>query len=333
MTYQNIGIIGAGAWGTALAQTAAKAERTVEIWAYEPAVVESINYDHENRLYLEGITLDPSIRATGEIEAVIDFADLLILALPAQKTAAVLSGLSLEPDNDCPVLIASKGIETKTGRFLSQVVRGFWSEVPIGILSGPSFASEVGNGRPTAVTIAMPNQHQSIGYEACKALSHLTFRPYFTDDIIGAQVGGALKNVIAIACGVAEGRGMGRNARAAIQTRGLAEIVRYGEAFGADPETFLGLSGLGDLTLTCNSEESRNFSFGTRLGKGETPQSIFESGNNVIEGVHTAEAVIKQADKRGIEMPICRSVYEAVQGKRKIEYIIKGLLERPITEE
>ncbi len=333
MSYQKFGVIGGGAWGTALAQSLCLAGRDVQIWALEQDVVEDINLNHVNSRYLPGFNLNGDLSATISLEELVGRSDALLLVTPAQYVGATMASVIKNIQENIPIIICSKGIEIESGRLLSQVLLGLEPNLIVGALSGPGFASEVVQGKPTAVTIAFEERYHAIGYDICQSISHPTLRPYFIDDIVGVQVGGALKNVVAIACGIAEGRNLGLNARAAIITRGLAEIVRFGQSFGAQPSTFMGLSGLGDLCLTCNAMESRNFSFGCALGQGKTAEEIIQSRGSVTEGAHTVKAVLKIAEERGIDMPIARSVYEAMNNQKTLDHLIKGLLERPLGQD
>lgn len=330
--FQNIGIIGAGAWGTAIAQAVANAGRDVTLWSYEGDVATAINETRENTTYLSGIVLSDRITAVTDMAGALD-ADAVLIVTPAQHMGRILEPYADKISTETPLLICSKGIEIATGRLLSQVLTGIFPDNPLGVMCGPSFAIEAAKGLPTALTLAIPARHEAIGYDLCEALSTPTFRLYLSDDIIGAQIGAAVKNVIAIACGISTGRKLGDNTRAAIITRGLAEIKRLGVALGADKATFSGLSGVGDLVLTCNAMQSRNFSLGVQIGEGQTLEKILQSRQSVSEGVPTAEAVVKLADKLKIEMPICRAVHDTLSGRQAIEYAIKGLLERPITSE
>ena len=330
--FQKIGIIGAGAWGTALAQCVASAGCNVTIWSYEDGVAQSINMAKENKTYLPDVILSDQITATTDIELALD-SDAVLVVTPAQHMGHILEPYADKISSNTPFLICSKGIEISTGRLLSQVLIGLFPNNPVGVMCGPSFAVEAAKGKPTAITLAMPLKHEQMGYDLCEAFSTPAFRLYLGDDIIGAQIGAAVKNVIAIACGISTGRQLGDNARAAIITRGLAEIKRLGVAMGADEATFSGLSGVGDLVLTCNAMQSRNFSLGVKIGEGKTLAQILGSRSSVSEGVHTAEAVVKLADKLKIDMPICRAVHETLSGKQAIDYAIKGLLERPLTSE
>lgn len=329
---QNVGIIGAGAWGTALAQTLAQKGLNVTLWARHADRAADINSRHVNEAHLPEIILHENVTATNDLEEAFQ-QDVVILVVPTQHIGAIVEqAVNYIPDG-MPILLASKGIEISTGRLPSHIVSGLLPDHPVGILTGPSFAIEVAKNLPAALTIAMQETQQELAYQLCEALSTPHFRLYASDDMIGAEVGGALKNVIAIACGIAHGKNLGDNARAAIQTRGLAEMVRLGIAMGADPRTFLGLSGVGDLTLTCNAMQSRNFSLGVAIGKGGRARDILAERNSVAEGYYTAEAVHKLAQSLQIEMPISQAVYETLHKEKAIDYVIKGLLERPVKVE
>ncbi len=255
-----IGVIGAGAWGTALAQVAAADGTDTLIWALEPGVVQSINEAHENRLFLKGLALNPAIRATSDLDAMAA-CDALLVVTPAQHLRAVLGGL---PAGDRPLVLFAKGIEAGTGLLMHEVAGAVQPTAPIAVLSGPSFAHEVAAGLPTAVTLAAADR--AIGEQLIARIARPAFRPYYSDDVAGAEVGGAVKNVLAIACGVVDGKGLGLNARAALISRGFAEMTRFGLAKGARPETLAGLAGLGDLVLTCSSTSTRNISLGKGIG-------------------------------------------------------------------
>ncbi|MBT3358193.1 MAG: NAD(P)-dependent glycerol-3-phosphate dehydrogenase [Rhodospirillales bacterium] len=323
---RRIGVIGAGAWGTALAAAASRAGREVVLWAYEPEVIRSINESHENTAYLPGVPLDPAIRAVGGISKATD-ADAILLAAPAQRLREVCTGF----EATAPVMICAKGIEQQSGALMSEVVAEALPGAPIAILTGPTFASEVARRLPAALTLACADQ--DLGEALSEALRTPEFRIYQSSDMIGAQIGGAVKNVLAIACGIVEGRGLGDNARAALITRGLAEIVRLGMAKGAKAETFLGLCGLGDITLTCNAMQSRNFSLGVALGKGESLGAVLGARNSVAEGVFTASSVIALAHRVGVEMPIAHAVNSILNAGADIGETIAALLARPLRAE
>ncbi len=327
---QKIGVIGAGAWGTALAITARRAGRDVVIQAHEADVVSAINQDHENHFFLPGVQLEKGIQATTDL---CDMAkcDAVLLAMPAQYLREVTTKTATLWRADVPAVICAKGIEQKTGALLSEIAAQTLPEVPLAVLSGPTFASEVAIGLPTAVTIASKNLN--VGIALSNAISTPTFRAYRSDDVIGVELGGAIKNVLAIGCGIIEGRNQGDNARAAFITRGLAEIARMTEAKGADPRTLLGLSGVGDLTLTCNAMQSRNFSLGVALGKGQRLCDILAKRSSVAEGVFTASSVVQLAKTLNIEAPLCTAMDSILNYNADIDQTIRNLLARPVGEE
>ncbi len=327
---QRIGIIGAGAWGTALATVARRAGREVIIRAHEPEVVEAINSGHANPDFLPGITLDAGIRATGDLAEAAG-ADVVLLATPAQFTRATVEAIAPHMSKRAPLVICSKGIEQATGKLLSEAVAETAPILTTAILSGPTFAGEVARGLPTAVTLACENPDTASAL--VDALGTSTFRPYASGDVVGAQIGGAVKNVIAIACGIVDGRGLGQNARAATIARGLAEITRLADALNADPRTLMGLSGLGDLTLTCTSEASRNYSVGKALGEGATPDDVMADRRTVAEGVFTAPAVLARAASLGVEMPICAAIKAILHDSADIDATVAEVLARPFRPE
>jgi glycerol-3-phosphate dehydrogenase (NAD(P)+) len=327
---RRIGIIGAGAWGTALAAAARRAGREVMLWAYEPEVADAINRTHENTLYLPGVRLDAAIRATPEL-AEAAAADALLLAMPAQRVRHLCKALAPSLGHRPPVVICAKGIEQKSGALMTEVVGEALPGLPFAVLSGPTFAAEVARELPTAVTLACAEP--GLAETLAAALRTPRFRVYHSTDVAGAQVGGAVKNVLAIACGIVEGRRLGDNARAALITRGLAEIVRLGLAKGAEPETFLGLCGLGDITLTCNATQSRNFSLGLALGQGETLEAVLAARHSVAEGVFTASSVVGLARRLGVDMPISEAVDGILNAGADVEATIAGLLARPFKAE
>ena len=298
---ERIGVIGGGAWGTALAAVAARAGRAVTLWAREPDVIAGINERHENRRFLPGVPLEYSIRATADLDEAAD-ADLLLLVTPAQHLAETTERIAQATNCATPAVICPKGIERRTGALMSEAVCRVAPALPIAVLSGPTFAREVAEGLPAAVSLACEDARR--GAAIVDALGVPAFRPYLTDDLIGVQIGGAVKNVIAIAAGIAIGRGLGDNARAAIIARGFAELVRLAVAKGARMETLAGLSGLGDLVLTCTSDQSRNFAFGRAVGSGTAPKAALASSEAVTEGHESAPAVVTMAGSLGVEMPI-----------------------------
>jgi len=325
-----IGIIGAGAWGTALAIVARRAGRDVILQAREPEVVEAVNNNHENTLFLPGVQLDADIRATQSLAEAAD-ANAVLLVAPAQHVRAACTTLAETWTNGVPAVICAKGIEQGTSALMSEVANETLPQARICVLSGPTFAREVAEDLPTAVTIAVPDPN--LGETLATALGTAHFRIYHSDDLIGAEIGGAVKNVLAIACGIVEGRGMGDNARAALITRGLAEIIRLGVAKGAKPETIMGLSGAGDLTLTCNAMQSRNFSLGVSLGKGESLKSIVAERNSVAEGVFSASSVVDLGNRLSVETPICAAVDAILNQNADIDGAIAALLSRPFRAE
>ena len=328
---KRIGIIGAGAWGTALAMTAHRAGRDVVIQAREPDVVAAINERHENTPFLPGVALDPAIRATADATEAAVGTDALLLVVPAQFLRAAIGGLKDHLSGGVPVVICAKGIEQGSHALMSEVVEDVLPGTPVSVLSGPTFAAEVAAGLPAAVTLA--SNDMDMAARLSDALGNPRFRAYWSDDLIGAQIGGAVKNVLAIGCGIVEGRGLGDNARAALITRGLAEIVRLGHAKGAKAETLMGLSGIGDLVLTCNAMQSRNFSLGYGLGQGQTLGDILGARSSVAEGVSSASSVTELAQGLNVDMPICKAVDAILNHGADIDTTIEDLLSRPVAEE
>ena len=322
-----IGIIGAGAWGTALAQVAASGGEGVLLWAREPEVIESVNCDHENALFLPRLPLAPTIQATGNLAA-LDACDALLIVSPAQHMRSVLAGL---PRGDRPLVLCSKGIEEKTGLMMHDVAHDLQPDAPLAVLSGPTFAHEVAAGLPTAVTLAV--EDQQLGERLAARLARPFFRPYLSDDVAGAEVGGAVKNVLAIACGVVDGLGLGLNARAALISRGFAEMSRFGLAKGARAETLAGLAGLGDLVLTCSSVNSRNFSLGKGIGEGRSAAELLSDRRTVAEGAFTAPVLRRVAAEIGVEMPIVEAVCGLLDGSLSARDAVERLLARPLRAE
>ncbi|MDB5408725.1 MAG: hypothetical protein JWL84_3637 [Rhodospirillales bacterium] len=327
---QRIGIVGGGAWGTALAVTLRRAGRDTVLWARESDVVDSINARHENEIFLPGIALDAAIAATSDLAAVAA-CDALLLVVPAQHLRAVATALAPALRPATPVVVCAKGIEEKTGALMSEVARDCLPAAALAILSGPTFAAEVARGLPTAVTLA--TEDPTVGQRLISALGTRSFRPYLSDDVVGAEIGGAVKNVLAIACGIIDGERLGDNARAALITRGLAEMVRLARAKGGRAETLMGLSGLGDLTLTCTGLQSRNHSLGVALGEGKTLAQILEARRSIAEGVASAAAVDALAARLGVEMPIVAAVAAILHRGAAIGATIDILLARPFRSE
>jgi glycerol-3-phosphate dehydrogenase (NAD(P)+) len=327
---ERIGIIGGGAWGTALALTARRAGREVVLWAREAEVVAAINREHTNPLFLPGVPLDAAIRATNVL-AEAAAADALLLATPAQHLRALAAALGAELRAPPPVLICTKGIEEKSGALMSEVTAASLPGAALAVLSGPTFAAEVARGLPTAVTLAAGDA--ALGRHLSAALGTRSFRPYLADDVIGAEIGGAVKNVLAIACGIVMGRGLGDNARAALITRGLAEMVRLAVAKGGRAETLMGLSGLGDLVLTCTSLQSRNHSLGVALGEGRKLRDIMAERRSIAEGVSSAAAATSLAQRLGVDMPITAAVDAILHHDAAVDHAIERLLSRPFKHE
>ena len=327
---QTIAIVGGGAWGTALASVAARAGCDVLFWVREEDVAEAVNTHHENTPFLPGVPLDPKIRATCDMNDLVGL-DACLLVPPAQHLRLTAEKLAPVLRKGATVAICAKGIEQQSGKLMSDVLGEVMPDVTPAVLSGPSFAGDVARGLPTAVTLAC--REEGAAQSLAEAIGSTTFRPYWSPDVIGAQIGGALKNVLAIACGIVDGKGLGESARAALTARGFAEMTRFGASLGAARETLTGLSGLGDLILTCGSPQSRNMSLGRALGAGETLDDILGARTSVAEGVHTAAAVKKIADDRKLDMPISSAVADIVGGEQDVDGAIAALLARPFTSE
>lgn len=328
---KRLAIIGGGAWGTALAMTANRAGSQPVIWARDRSVVAAINARHENASFLPGIALDPGILATADIATAAARADAALLAVPAQSLRGVLETHRHAFPAGIPVLHCAKGIETRSLALMSEVGAAVLPASPFAVLSGPSFAVEVAGHLPAAVAIA---GHDAVLVRAfMTALGNTRFRPYLSDDPVGVQIGGAVKNVIAIACGIVFGYGLGENARAALVTRGLAEIARLGQAAGARAETFQGLSGFGDLVLSCTARQSRNHALGLALGGGCGVAAALGGSGRLVEGVATATAVVRLAKRLNVEMPISEAVVAVLDGGAPIAEAIERLLRRPYRRE
>jgi glycerol-3-phosphate dehydrogenase (NAD(P)+) len=324
---QTIGVIGAGAWGTALAQAASRAGREVVLFARDPEVARAIERQRRNPRYLADLTLDPAVRASAD-PALAANTDALLLTVPAQALRALARTL---PAGAAPLVICAKGFETATGERLSQVLASERPASPVAVLSGPNFAREVALGLPAAATLGAADA--ALGQRLAEALSSSSFRLYWTDDVTGVEVGGAVKNVLAIAAGMVSGRGLGENARAALITRGLAELGRLGAALGARRETLMGLAGLGDLILTASSLTSRNMAFGHAIGQGADPQALQARPGALVEGAFTAAAVMRLAERHAVEVPICAAVDAILAGRLDIAGALEALMSRPIRTE
>jgi glycerol-3-phosphate dehydrogenase (NAD(P)+) len=325
-----IGVIGAGAWGTALAMTAQRAGNEVIIQAHEPHVAKAINDKHENSVFLKEFKLDNKIKATTDLSVATNV-DVVLLVTPAQFLRPVCEAAVNNWPPGVPAVICSKGIEETSCALMSEVVSEILPRNPIAVLSGPAFAAEVASNLPTAVTLA--SEDETLAKVLMETLNTPVFRIYRSRDMIGAQIGGAVKNVLAIACGIVEGRKLGDNAKSALITRGLAEITRLGIAKGAQAETFYGLSGLGDLTLTCNAMQSRNFSLGVALGQGDKLRDVLNERISITEGVYTASTMISLANQLNVDLPICSAVDRVLNHSGDIDASINSLLMRPLKAE
>ncbi|MFK4002777.1 NAD(P)H-dependent glycerol-3-phosphate dehydrogenase [Qipengyuania sp. NPDC077563] len=321
------GVLGAGAWGTALAQMVASDGSDVLLWAREAALVQEINSSRTNSTYLPGATLAPGIHATDDLAEMAGL-DTLLVVTPAQHMGGVLEAM---PGHPRDLILCSKGIEAGSGRLMNHVARDTAPGSEIAVLSGPTFAHEVAAGLPAAVTLACSGG-KAQWKRISPAIARQAFRPYYSDDVTGAEIGGAVKNVLAIACGVVDGLQLGQNARAALIARGYAEMLRFGEEKGARAETLTGLCGLGDLVLTCSSTSSRNFSLGKALGEGQSAQDLMADRRTVAEGAHTAPVLVELAARHGIAMPIVTAVYDLLRGDDPRE-VVQGLLARPLKAE
>ena len=324
------GVIGGGAWGTALAQVCARAGLSVTLWAREAEVVADVNAVHENRLFLPGVELDAAVRATAGIGD-LGACELVLAVAPAQHLRAALAAFAPHARPGLPLMLCAKGVEQGSLKLMTEVLAETIPAAAPAVLSGPSFAGEVARGLPTAVTLACPDE--ALGQRLAEAVATPTFRPYTSDDMIGAEAGGAIKNVLAIACGIVEGRGMGRSAHAALITRGFSELTRMAVALGGRAETVAGLCGLGDLVLTCSSPQSRNMSVGLALGRGQTLEEALAGKLSVAEGVASAPVVHALAGRLGVEAPICSAVAGILAGKVGVDAAIEGLLARPLRPE
>jgi glycerol-3-phosphate dehydrogenase (NAD(P)+) len=325
-----IGIVGAGAWGTALAATLAGHGLSVRLWALEADVAETIGNAHENKMYLPGIKLPGSIQATANL-ADMQGLDSVIVVVPAQFLGKVVEKLAPFLRETIPIVLAAKGIEIASGKLMNEVVTGILPKAPIAVLSGPSFAHEVAKGLPTALTLAA--RDKVLAENLAASLGSARLRLYIGSDIIGAQIGGAVKNVLAIACGIATGRRLGENARAALITRGLAEMTRLATALGGSAETLLGLSGIGDVVLTCMSATSRNFSVGLALGEGLSLKEALAGKHSVAEGVTTSAAVVARARTLNVAMPIAEAVDAILNHGAAVDRTIADVLARPLGKE
>lgn len=327
MAIKTISVLGGGAWGTALALTAARAGRDVALWEHDAANADSLEQKRESR-FLPGVKLEASIRITRDLGQAAR-ADAILLVVPAQAVRSVVTALAPHLANGTPVIVCAKGIEHGTHKFMSEIVRECAARAVPAILSGPSFATDVAHRLPTAVTLAAPDADTAAVLS--ETIGSSTFRPYHSTDLRGVELGGAAKNVLAIASGIVAGRALGASAAAALITRGFAELSRFGKAYGARPETLMGLSGLGDLILTCSTPQSRNFSFGVALGKGEAPDRA--AHGKLAEGAFTAPVLSEMARAKNVDMPIAAAVAAVLAKQMSVHEAIAALLARPIRAE
>ncbi len=328
MAFNYIAVIGAGAWGSALALACARAGRKVTLWEHDAANAAQLAQKRES-LFLPGVRIDDSVALAGDLADAAG-ADALLLVVPAQSVRAAAKMLAPSLAARTPVIVCAKGIERGTKKFMSEVIAECAPNAVPAILSGPSFAADVARGMPTAVTLAASDG--KLARELAQAIGSASLRLYHSTDMRGVELGGAAKNVLAIAAGIVTGRGLGASAAAALTTRGFAELVRFGKAYGAKPETMMGLSGLGDLLLTCSSPQSRNFSFGVNLGRGQKPEAIHGAGG-LAEGVFTAAVLGEMARERGVDMPIAFAVAAVLGGELSVDAAIESLLARPLKAE
>lgn len=326
-SFSRFGVIGGGAWGTALAQLLAAEGAPVRLWAREPDVVAAINAEHRNPLFLADAALSPSLSATHDLAAMGDL-DALLIVVPVPFLRVVLADL---PAGNAPLILCSKGMEAQSFAFPIDIACELCPARPHAVLSGPTFAHEVAAGLPTAVTLAATDP--ALAFALAQALARRHFRPYVSTDVIGAEIGGAIKNILAIACGIVEGAGLGLNARAALISRGFAEMTRFGLARGAQAETLAGLAGLGDLVLTCTSSNSRNFALGLGLGRGESAAALMADRRTVAEGAFSAPVIAAAARADDIDMPITDAVARLVDGEIRVSDAIQALLSRPLRSE
>ena len=326
----HVAVLGAGAFGTALAIVAQKAGRTVTLWGRDAAAIEVIRADGENARHLPGADIPPEIDLTGDLAACAN-AGIVLLAVPAQATHAMATRFAEHARDDAAIVACAKGVEKETGRRQSEIIAEAIPHARPAALSGPGFAEEIARSQPTAVTIAAGDP--ALAHDLSAALATESFRPYASDDLIGVELGGAVKNVLAIAAGIVAGRALGESARAALIARGLAEMTRLGVAAGARAETFMGLSGLGDLVLTATGRRSRNLAFGMALGEGRPAASLLGPGMPLVEGAHTAQIAAELAARLGVDAPLTNAVAAIIDGTLSVDKAIEGLVSRPLKAE
>ncbi|MEO0412574.1 MAG: NAD(P)H-dependent glycerol-3-phosphate dehydrogenase [Pseudomonadota bacterium] len=331
MSTDKAAVIGGGAWGTALAAMLARGGWQTTLWAREDEVVHAINETHENTAFLPSVSLPSTLTASQNIAACLEGAQTVLMVAPAQHTRAIAKTMAPHLKAGTQLFLCSKGVEHGTAAFMTDVIAAELPQALPGVISGPTFAHEVAKGLPGAVTLACNDMETAESW--CERIGQPHFRPYASDDLVGAEVGGAIKNILAIACGIVDGRNLGENARAAIITRGMAEMLRFGEAHGAQMETLMGLCGLGDLILTCSSRQSRNMSLGVALGEGQSAAEVMASRKTVAEGALSAAVVAGWAREKGISMPIVNAVDRVVNSGLSVDEAIENLLNRPFKVE
>lgn len=327
------GVVGAGAWGTALAQMLADNKGrdapapSVTLWAHESDVVDSINQCHENKFFLSGVALSHGIVATQDLFA-LGACEALLIVVPVPHLRSLLARL---PSGSAPVILCSKGMEAGSFDFPIDMAQQICPDRPLAVLSGPTFAHEVANGLPTATALACADA--ALGVRLRESIARPYFRPYSNEDVIGTEIGGVVKNVLAIACGIAEGAGLGKNAHAALIARGFTEMTRFGLARGAQLETLAGLAGLGDMVLTCSSTKSRNFALGVGLGRGESPEKLLTNRRTIAEGAHSAPVLAEAARAEAVDMPIITMVADLLAGRYTVAQAVTNLLSRSLSSE
>ncbi len=328
---KKIALIGAGVWGTALSLAASRSGCEVLVWAREGDVVNDINEKHCNTRFLPNKILPDTIKATSQIQDLFEFSDDILLTVSAQYTRSVLQSVKPFIKPCTTIILCAKGIENPTGKMLSEILKEELPDTKFAVLSGPGFAIEVADEKPTATTIAAENI--TLAHRLSEKLFSKHFRPYATDDIISPQIGGSVKNVLAIASGIVEGCQLGDNARAALLTRGINEMIRLARALGGHSRVMMGMCGLGDLVLTASCHQSRNFSFGYELGQTKNASKMLEENNKTVEGIFTSAAVIERAKSVGLELPICETIYDVLYNNIGIDEAMELLLTRPLKDE
>lgn len=338
--YDRIAVVGAGAWGTALASVAATAGRQVRLFGRDADTLRAINQHHENPRYLPGVVLPAALTATAHLSEALTGADAVLLVVPSGAVRKVAADVKAFLPPGAPVAVCTKGIEPATGLLMSQVAAQELGDVPVGTISGPTFARETALGHPTAATVAFEFSHadrlaptRSPAARLALSMSTGSFKTYISDDLVGVEIGGAIKNVIAIGCGMMTGAGFAENTRAALITRGMDEMKVLAEALGGRRETVTGLAGAGDLTLTCSSQTSRNMSLGVQLGQGTPRTSCFDGRAVVVEGEANAASIVDLARRVNVSMPICETVHAILHGSAELHRAFADLWTRPIEAE